>query len=119
MRKTLMLFPALAMLMVAGHAAAQSCPAASEITQKPLDGGGYAYQAPGGWSGDNPFADQDDLKSFKFTAVKLKENVVLCDYEADAQGGARMALRESRQPDKGNWNDGFCKSANPVDCTFK
>ncbi|MBC3411818.1 DUF3757 domain-containing protein [Pseudomonas sp. SWRI107] len=112
------LFPAVALLLVAGQAVAQSCPEASTVTQKP-EGTGFAYMAAGGWTGENPMADEHDLKTFKFTAVKIKEGAVLCDYEADERGGARMQLKASKQPAKGNWSNNFCKSANPADCTFK
>ncbi|MFJ4156852.1 hypothetical protein ACIPZF_18895 [Pseudomonas sp. NPDC089752] len=120
MRK-LMILSAFASIAYAGGALADACPKASDITQMPMNHG-FAYKAPGGWTGENPGADENDIKSFKFTAVKVNPNVVLCDFEGDGNfSGVRMNLRESKTPDKGDWKDGFCKSTNnnPQDCTFK
>ncbi|CAI3807150.1 hypothetical protein GLGCALEP_04513 [Pseudomonas sp. MM221] len=117
----LLILSAFTTLAYAGGALADSCPNASDITQKPM-GQGFAYTAPGGWSGDNPVADEGDIKSFKFTAVKLNTEVALCDFEGSGpMAGARLALREAKTPDQGDWKDGFCKSGsnNPQDCTFK
>jgi len=77
------------------YAATTTCPEVADINQlKDESEGGYSYSAPGPgkrvWVGSNPYAEEDHLKTFKFTGALYRDIssegnsfVVSCDYEGD------------------------------------
>lgn len=105
-------------LLLTGQAFAATCPSATKITQKP-DGQGYSYSAEGGWAGDNPMADEKDLKTFKFVGAKLTDKSVICRYEADGEGGASLSVASVKQADGSAWKGGECVASDVGACAFK
>ena len=89
-------------------AAVTVCPSAASIEQKKEEQG-YSYSAPGPngrvWVGENPFAEEGDLKTFVFTGAVYRDvssegntDVVSCDYEGDEwYAFARMTLYSFRE----------------------
>ncbi|VVO02665.1 DUF3757 domain-containing protein [Pseudomonas fluorescens] len=77
------------------YAATTTCPEVADIKQlKDESDGGYLYSAPGPgkfiWVGSNPYAEEDHLKTFKFTGALYRDIssegnsfVVSCDYEGE------------------------------------
>jgi hypothetical protein len=107
-----------ALLLIAGNAMADTCPAASSITQS-AQGMGFAYSAQGGWAGDNPMGNEGDIKTFKFTSAKVTPTSVICRYEADEKGGASLSIKAKKQVSGDNWNsDNECVNGDIAACTF-
>ena len=107
-RKTLVASAALLSVITSNALAAVTvCPSAASIEQKKEEQG-YSYSAPGPngrvWVGENPFAEEGDLKTFVFTGAVYRDvssegntDVVSCDYEGDEwYAFARMTLYSFR-----------------------
>ncbi|PYC17631.1 DUF3757 domain-containing protein [Pseudomonas mosselii] len=107
----------LALLMV-GNAAAATCPSVSSISQKE-DGQGYAYSAAGGWEGDNPVANEEDLSTFAFVGAKVTGSSVICRYEGENEGGTSLTLAATKQTAGDGWKNGECTASEVGACAFK
>ncbi|WP_339546253.1 DUF3757 domain-containing protein [Pseudomonas sp. RA_35y_Pfl2_P32] len=141
---------AVMLLVLAGNAFADiaTCPYTANIKQKKEDQG-FSYSAPGPhgylWVGENPYAEEEDIKTFKFTGALYRDvssegntEVVSCDYEGDALDAfARLTLYSFKgwapvpgkkwtpQPDKekgGAYKKAknllTCDALAPEDCAF-
>lgn len=105
-------------VMSAPSVFAETCPAASSISQTP-EGDGFLYKAPGGWEGESPYADEGDLKTFNFANAMIKPNAVVCGYNGDNKSGVRLTLRKAvTAVEKSDWQDGTCESSNTAMCAF-
>jgi len=117
------------------HANPNACPAVTSITQVAGEYGGYVYSAPAQngqhWAGENPMADQDDLKHVAFVEAYIHNNksFVACDYSGPHTSGMRMALKLNApaSPIGNAWTnetqkDGTvlprCTATNPTECKF-
>ena len=120
----------MASMVLMGNAYANTitCPAAAEIKQA-AKGQGFTYSAPAPhgqqWIGENPMADETDLKNITFKMAAIRQNsdgehYVACDYEGKKDETVRIALktREAAKPIGGTWKT-ECKEANPTHCTFE
>jgi hypothetical protein len=109
MRKTLAASAVLLSVFTANAMAATAmCPATASIEQKKEEPG-YSYSAPGPngrvWVGENPYANEGDLKTFVFDGAFYRTvssegnmDVVSCDYVGhDLYAGARMTLYSFRE----------------------
>jgi hypothetical protein len=108
-----------ALLLLTGNAMAQTCPHPSNITQNAGDNG-YTYSAKGGWVGDNPMGNHEDLQSMKFTGAKITDTSVICRYEAEELGGASLSIQARKQPTGDGWNSNReCTKSDVKACAFK
>lgn len=105
-------------LALAAQASAANCPSPSDISQKE-EGQGYAYSAMGGWAGENPVANEDDLKSFQFVGAKITEGSVICRYEGEGDGGTSLAMKASKRATGSSWNKGECTASVTSACPFE
>lgn len=111
-------------LMGNAYAATTACPAVSDIKQE-VKGQGYAYTA-GDWMGENPMADESDLKNVMFKMAAIRSNsmgdaFVACDYEGKKNEAIRMTLKTKTvaKPVGTAWANNECKGSDPALCTFE
>lgn len=115
-------------LMGNAYAATTACPAVSDIKQT-ADGKGFSYTAaaPNGqqWVGENPMADESDLKNVTFKMASIRTNTsktfVACDYEGKKDEAVRMSLttKSAAKPVGTAWKGNECKENNQELCTFE
>ena len=118
---------------VTPHAGAIMCPAIESIHQEKAEQGyNYSAIAPGGgWSGENPLAQEHYLKGMKFESAAIRTGqagpgqseyyFVACDYEGPEQFAfLRMSQRFPIRPRAvgPNWNDDFCRADSVSGCQF-
>lgn len=114
--------------------AATQCPGVAGIHQT-QEAQGYSYSAiapGGGWTGENPYAQEHYLKGMTFESAAIRTGqsgpgereyyFVACDYEGPEQFAfLRMSQRFPQKPTAvgPNWSaDGFCRATSEDDCPF-
>ena len=115
-------------------AAATHCPGIGSIHQA-QEAQGYSYSAiapGGGWTGENPYAQEHYLKGMTFESAAIRTGqagpgqpqyyFVACDYEGPQQFAfLRMSQRFPQKPTAvgPNWSaDGFCRATSEDGCPF-
>ncbi|MBA1190404.1 DUF3757 domain-containing protein [Pseudomonas entomophila] len=116
--RTLVLAACFSAFTFAGQANAMTCPEPSQITQAE-QADKIVYTAPGNWEGDTPMGQPEALASFRFTGSKMTSTSVICRYEADNDGGTRLALPEPKKAVGAHWMNMECKSGSVYDCLFE
>ena len=112
------LVSAVVLATAATAATAATCPAPGSITQSAA-GTGFNYAAPGGWKGENPMADEGDLKGFKFDSAKVTDSAVVCRYISGDEGFVSLSLQGAKSPDGSGWKDKACAGGDVSSCAFK